>query len=435
MKTFFILAAALLLSASLFTFAQAAPPAKPEAFYAPDPEDPILKELEARDKKLQDEAQAKTDAIVKEQEAKKEKEKDDEKALRFDMKGIRHPSSAGDFKVQAWHFPPVPQYLTGTCWAFSTVSYYESEIKRLHDKEIKLSEMWTVYWEYVEKAKGYIATRGNSVFDEGSESEAVPRVWKTYGIVPESAYAGVLDKNGLHDHAPMVEEMKAYLAYCKANNYWDEPQIISAIKGIMNKTMGEPPAEVKWEGRTYTPQAFLADVCGLKMDDYVPFISTLQAPFWTRAELKVEDNWWHDAEYLNVPLDVFYGIITRAVKAGSTLAIGGDVTEPGYNGHEKIAVVADFDIPPEMISQSAREMRIESGSTADDHGIHLVGWTQIDGQDWFLIKDSARAARKAPPEGYLFYRGDYVKLKMLSFTVHKSFVEDVLEKFAKKEKR
>ncbi len=430
MKALWALAAtALLLPVSLFTFAQTPEPAKPRAYYAPDPEDPALKELEARDKKLKDEAQAKTDAIVKEQEAKKEKERDGQKALRFNMKDIRHPSSPGDFKVQAWHFPPVPQYLTGTCWAFSAVSYYESEIKRLTGKEIKLSEMWTVYWEYIEKTKGYIATRGNSVFDEGSESEAVPRVWKTYGVVPESAYAGVLGKDGRHDHAPMIDEMKAYLAYCKASNYWDEAQIIAAIKGIMNKTMGEPPTEAKWDGKTYAPKDFLLDVCGLKMDDYVPFISTLAAPFWTTAELKAEDNWWHDDQYHNVPLDVFYGIIVKAVKAGSSLAIGGDVSEPGYNGYEKIAVVPDFDIPPKLIGQSAREMRIESGSTADDHGIHLVGWTQVDGQDWFLVKDSARAARKAPPEGYLFYRGDYVRLKMLSFTVHKSFVRDVLEKF------
>ncbi len=227
----------------------------------------------------------------------------------------------------------------------------------------------------------------------------------------------------------MVEEMKAYLAFCKANNYWDEAQIVAAIEGIMNKTMGAPPTEARWEGKSYSPKEFLAGVCGLDMDDYVPFISTLQAPFWTKAELKVEDNWWHDSEYRNVPLGVFYDIILKAVKAGSTLAIGGDVSEPGYNGYEKIAVVPDFDIPPDMIGQSARELRIESGSTADDHGIHLVGWTKMDGQDWFLIKDSARAARKAPPEGYLFYRGDYVKLKMLSFTVNKSFVKDVLAKF------
>ena len=221
-----------------------------------------------------------------------------------------------------------------------------------------------------------------------------------------------------------------YLAYCKDHNYWDEPQILGALEAIMNKTMGAPPKEVSWEGKTYTPQAFLSDVLELHMDDYVAFISTESFPFWTKGELKVEDNWWHDAEYYNVPLDVWYDTLLKAAKAGATASIGGDVSEPGYNGYEKIAVIPSFDIPQAFIDQDAREMRIDEGTTTDDHGVHLVGWMRIGDADWFLIKDSARAARKAPPEGYLFYRGDYVRLKMLSFTVHRSFARDVLKRFA-----
>ena len=51
--------------------------------------------------------------------------------------------------------------------------------------------MYTVYWEYVEKAKRYIKERGNSAFEEGSEANAVPRIWKMYGIVPDEAYTGL----------------------------------------------------------------------------------------------------------------------------------------------------------------------------------------------------------------------------------------------------
>jgi len=37
------------------------------------------------------------------------------------------------------------------CWCFSTTSFLESEIYRLTQRKIKLSELHTVYWEYVEK--------------------------------------------------------------------------------------------------------------------------------------------------------------------------------------------------------------------------------------------------------------------------------------------
>ena len=411
--------------------AQSAPPKKDAAIYQKHADDPVLKEMEDRDKKAAEDAAALTEKIVDEQEALKRKEEESKPDLRFDMKGIARPSGPDAFQVKAWFSPPVAQYLTGTCWSFSTTSYFESEVKRLSGKEIKLSEMWNAYHEYLDRARRYVSTRGNSPFEEGSETEAVARIWKVYGTVPEQAYPGICAKDGRHDHVGMVREMQAYLAYCKANNSWDEGQILDALKEIMNKTMGAPPAEVKWEGRTYTPQAFLKSVCRLDMDDYASFVSTTSLPFWTVGYVKLAGNWWKFSDYHNLPLDVWYGTLLAAVKAGSTTVLEGDVDEPGYSGEEKIAVIPSFDVPEAFLDQDAREFRFDNGSTADEHNIHLVGWTSVGGADWFLIKDSARAARKTPPEGYLYYRADYVKLKMLTYTLHKDFAKDVLAKFGK----
>ena len=43
-------------------------------------------------------------------------------------------------------------------------------------KEVKLSEIYTVYWEYLEKARRFVRERGNSAFGQGSEANAVPRI-------------------------------------------------------------------------------------------------------------------------------------------------------------------------------------------------------------------------------------------------------------------
>jgi bleomycin hydrolase len=45
-----------------------------------------------------------------------------------------------------------------------------------------------------------------------------------------------------------------------------------------------------------------------------------------------------------------------------------------------------------------------------------------------LIKDSGRSARWGRHEGYYFFRGDYVKLKMLTYTVHKDISKNILAK-------
>jgi bleomycin hydrolase len=164
------------------------------------------------------------------------------------------------------------------------------------------------------------------------------------------------------------------------------------------------------------------------MDDYVDVMSTLQAPMYTRAEFRVPDNWWRDASYVNVPLSEWYAALRQAVEKGFTVAIGGDVSEPGINGFEDAAIIPDFDIPSELINQSSRELRIDNRTSEDDHGIHLLGLTRIDGHDWFLIKDSGRSSRWGKHEGYYFYRDDFIRLKMLTFMVHKDAIGELLAK-------
>ena len=94
-----------------------------------------------------------------------------------------------------------------------------------------------------------------------------------------------------------------------------------------------------------------------------------------------------------------------------------------------------FDIPVEEIDDNARQFRFSNGTTTDDHGMHLVGYYEKDGTDWYLIKDSGSGSRNndetAPEFGYYFFRGDYIKLKMMDFMVHKDAIPDLLRKFGK----
>jgi bleomycin hydrolase len=413
----------------------AGPPAKPtptpvgdHVVYQLKYRDPVLKEIEDHDKQVAKEQEEATKKIREEQKAKREAAEKEEKVLRFDMSHIEGPANPGVFK-QAFHFPPVAQYLTGTCWSFSTTSFYESEVYRLTGQKIKLPEIWTVYWEYVEKMRRFIRERGDSFLAEGSESNALPRIWKQYGIVTEEAYPGVLTKDGRHDHSRLIAQLTELAGWVKAHDIWDEDRVLAMSRVILDRELGPPPQRFVYEGREYTPQEFLAQVLRPDLDDYVEFMSTLSLPFYTRGEYKVPDNWWHDTSYYNVPLDEWYAAFKRAVQQGYTVALGGDVSEPGYNGFENEAVVPSFDIPQAYINQDSRELRFYDHSTQDDHGIHVVGYAKVGGRYWFLIKDSARSSRWGKFGGYYFYRDDYVRLKMLEFMVHKNAVRDLLAKF------
>lgn len=343
------------------------------------------------------------------------------KVFKVDFTGMELPKELNEFKYY-WHTPTISQGITGTCWSFSTTSYFETEINRIHNRQVKLSEMFTVYWEYVEKAKFFIKTRGKSKFGEGSEANAVTRIWKTYGIVPLDAFTGLLPGQIYHDHRKMFLEMSNYLQSVKRQNAWNEDDAANTIKSILNAYIGTPPSSFKYEGDEYTPKEFLNKVVDLKLEDYIDVVSMMQEPYYTKVLYDVEDNWWYNKDYLNVPLDVYMSTIKNAIRNGFTVCIGGDVSEAGYDSWHKVAIVPTFDIPSELIDENARQFRFDNKSSGDDHGIHLIGYTTKNGKDWFLIKDSGSGSKNVEPKGYVYYHEDYVKLKMLSFMVHKDAV-------------
>ena len=366
--------------------------------------------------------------IVSESRAFGKKEAPAGRSLRMDFAGINAPAATGEF-TQQWHTPPVSQGLSGMCWCFSATSYFESEIHRLTKREIKLSELYTVYWEYVEKAARFVRERGDSEFGEGSESNAVPRIWKKYGIVPEEAYTGLRPGQKFHDHGALFNEMKQYLQSVKTQNAWNEEQVTGTIRQILDHYLGAPPSVVEAGGEKLTPQEYLRKVVRLNLDDYVEFMSLMEKPYYSKAEYPASDNWWHSADYYNLPLDDFMAVIRKAVRSGHTLCIGGDTSEPGLDGHAGVAVIPSFDIPRGSIDENARQFRFTNGTTGDDHGIHIVGYTEKDGMDWYLIKDSGAGSRNNSHPGYYFYREDYVKLKMLGITIHREVAAEILAKF------
>jgi bleomycin hydrolase len=357
-----------------------------------------------------------------------------EKRFIADLSGMNFPNKVSLYASE-WRLPPVSQGNTNTCWCFSTTSFFETEVHRLTGQEIKLSEMYTVYWEYIERAKRFVQQRGNSAFAEGSEANAVVREFKMYGIVPKEAYSGIEPGRKFYTHEKMFNELKAYMEGVKAANAWNEAEVIATVKNILNHYMGVPPESFEWKGTRYTPKEFLTAVLKLNMNDYVDILSCMQEPLWQKVEYPVADNWWHSKEYYNVPLEDYMNALKNAIQNHYTMVIGGDVSEAGFDREHQVALIPTFDIPSDYIDDAARQFRFSNGTTTDDHGMHLVGWYSKDGTDWYLIKDSASGSRNndeaAPEFGYCFFRGDYIKLKMMSFLVHRDAVKEVLAKFGK----
>ncbi len=358
--------------------------------------------------------------------------KEEPKKFLMDMTGIDVPKSATEFKM-VWNEKPVSQGESGTCWCFSTTSFYEAEIYRLSNQEIKLSEAYIFYWQYVEKAKEFVRTRGKSTFDEGSETNGVINMMRKYGAVPEAEYPGTKIGQPFLDHRKLVEELKGYMQSVKVNNAWNDEQVLATVKSILNYYLGIPPETVGIGDGRITPQEYLSTVCKLHTDDYVDFMSLMEAPYWTQAEYKAADNWWHSEDYYNVPLNDFVAIAKSTIKSGYSISIGGDVSESGINIYTGVMMIPTYDIPSQYIDENARQFRFTNGSTTDDHAMHLVGYLEKPNGTWFLIKDSGSGGHNnVNSPGYFYMHEDYLKLKMMTLTLNKDAVKDYLEKFPDK---
>ena len=350
--------------------------------------------------------------------------------FKVDNKGKEFPTNPKLYTT-VWHSPKISQGNTGTCWSFSTSSFMESEIFRITGKSVNLSEMYTVYWEYVERTKYFVQHKGKMHLGEGSETNAIAKIMKLHGAVPYYAYKGKSGDNVFYNHEPMFAEIEQLFADIKAKNDWNEDKAVQRVRAILDKHIGKVPTEFEYEGKKITPKEFLK-IVKINPDDYVNFMSLMQSPYYTKTIYDVPDNWWRDSNYNNLPLDDFMALIKSAIETGFSMSIGGDVSEPGFDKISQTATIPTFDIPSAYIDESARQLRFNNGATTDDHAMHLIGYYVKDGTMWFLIKDSGSGSRNAGENdekfGYYFMHEDYVKLKMMTITIHKDGAQWLLDK-------
>src|SRR4030066_258552 len=103
----------------------------------------------------------------------------------------------------------------------AAASPLESELRRRGQAEVRLSPLYTVYWEYVEKARRFIREKGDSFLGQGSEPNSAMERIKQYGLVRASDFTGLLDGKTTHDHGPLFREFRDYLSGLAARKEWD----------------------------------------------------------------------------------------------------------------------------------------------------------------------------------------------------------------------
>ncbi|TBN03974.1 aminopeptidase [Hyunsoonleella flava] len=335
--------------------------------------------------------------------------------------------------------PVISQGRTGTCWSFSSTSFLESEIIRLTGKQIDLSEMYTVRNTYPKKADNFVMRQGKAQFSEGGLAHDVMNSVAEYGLVPNTAFSGLLQGETYHNHAELVAVLRSMV-----ETYVDNPgkklskKWKDAVEAVLTVYMGENPKSFEYEGKTYTPQSFL-ELTKINPSDYVNITSFAHSPFYEKFILNIPDNWSYGSFY-NVPLDEMISTIDNALENGFTVELDCDVSERTFSSKNGVAVIPESDenykkaleaiYPEKQITQQYRQDEFENYTTTDDHLMHITGILKDqNGTKYYKVKNSwgTDASRNANG-GYVYFSESYMRLKAISITVHKDAVAKALAK-------
>jgi len=315
----------------------------------------------------------------------------------------------------------IKQQQGGTCWSFSTVAFLESEALRTNPdmaealeearSELDLSEYFIVYWAYVEKTREYARRQGEGArFTDGGLSHDVTWLVEKYGIVPEADYV-VVD-----DYGEMRNDLNAVLEAHAESGSWDEEEVVAEVREVLDRHLAPPPATIMVDGTPMTPVEYAMDYLALNPSAYWEITSYEDIPFYGRGELDVPDNWWDYDGYYNVPLPEYIATINRALDAGYPVVIDTDWGDRGasWNG-AGIAVIPPEELTGGAIDQDSRQLDFVEGRTTDDHLVLAVDHRVVDGEDWYLIKNSHGTG--SGRRGYVWIRGDWMAMRVLAYMV------------------
>lgn len=344
------------------------------------------------------------------------------------------------------------QNRSGTCWAYSTLSYFESEILNSTGKTYDLCESFVANKDYMDRAVQVVRYHGDMQFAQGGSAYDVYYVLKNYGICPEDAmpFPGSLYGDSLNNFNEFFSLLEPYvdgIATSKASKISNQWKV--GFQGILDAYLGECPENFTYEGKNYTPKSFMSSL-GLNMDDYVTITSYTHHPFYSQFVVEVQDNWRNPASY-NLPMDEMMQIIDNAVMNGYTVAWGGDVSEPGFT-RDGLAYMIDgkkmqslqgsdmarwlglsaakrrnlidslgCNVPEVQATQEMRQERFDNWELTDDHGMLIYGIAKDqNGKEYYMVKNSWGETGKY--KGTWYMTKTFIAANTMDYMVNKNAI-------------
>jgi len=344
------------------------------------------------------------------------------------------------------------QNRSGTCWDYSTLSFFEAEILKATGKTYDLDESFVANKTYMERAIQVVRYHGDCQFAQGGSAEDVLATMKTHGIIPQGImpFPGSLYGDSLNNFNEFFSVLEPYVAAVaksdakKISNAWK-----GGLQGILDAYLGKCPEKFTYEGKEYTPKTFVKSL-GIDLNDYVSITSYTHHPFYTAFAVEVQDNWRFPLSY-NLPMDEMMQVIDNAIEQGYTVAWVGDVSEPGFT-RQGLAYAVDakqaqslagsdmakwlkltadkkrsiidslgYKVPEVVATQEMRQERFDNWELTDDHGMLIFGTAKDQaGKEYYMVKNSW--GETGAYKGIWYMTKTFIAANTMDFLINKNAI-------------
>lgn len=348
--------------------------------------------------------------------------------------------------------PVKDQESAGTCWAYATTSFIETELLRNGKEELDLSEMHIVRNAYETKGNRFVRFHGKVNFSQGGQAHDVLNELRLNGIVLEKDYKGLNYGTKGHRHGEFEKVLSSFLqGVIKNRNKKLTPAWKPAFDNIISVYLGKEVKTFTYKGKEYTPQSFLKDYLKFDVNDYVEITSYSHHPFYSKFVLEIPDNWSHDS-YYNVPLKELMEIMDNALKNNYSVCWDGCLG-PGFSHRKGYAILpekmaknmADSEISKwedmskvkkektvlgkePFISQEYRQKAFDNWTSTDDHLMHLTGKVKDQNGKFYYKTKNSWNTDSNKSGGYLNMSEQFVRLNTVAILVNKKAIPQNIAK-------
>ncbi len=349
------------------------------------------------------------------------------------------------------------QRSSGRCWLFSGLNVLRAQAISEHGLgNFSFSQNYLFFYDQLEKSnlflQAVIDTRDKKMEDrevdwlfshpvsDGGTWTGVADLVSKYGVVPSDAMPETYSANNTSGWTSILKRLlrEDGLKLREGKKSSKELQqmktaMLKEVYRVLCLTLGTPPTEFDFRGKTYTPKSFASEMISTDLTEgYVMLMNDPSRPYYKTFEIAYDRHLYdgHNWVYLNLPIEDIKEMAIASIKAGQAMYFSCDVGK-FLSRRKGVADLNNFDYD-DLFGVSLdmnKEQRILTHDSGSSHAMTLMAVNILpDGStDKWMVENSWGA--DSGYKGYIIMTDQWFNEYMFRLVVERQFVPEGLSKY------